>query len=92
MTYRMRGHYEGDPTVYRDKEIKKEWAKKDPIENFKTYILKEGFDEKELTAIEESIDKEIEAAVQFALDSPLPDPSEVTKDVYASDNERCVVR
>jgi len=38
------------------------------------------------------MEKEIDEAVQFALDSPLPDPSEVTTDVYSSDNERCVAR
>ncbi|NLJ58014.1 MAG: thiamine pyrophosphate-dependent dehydrogenase E1 component subunit alpha [Tissierellia bacterium] len=92
MTWRVRGHYEGDPANYRDKKEAEEWAKKDPIDNFKSYLLKEGYSEEELTAIEEAMDKEIEEAVQFALDSPLPDPSEVTTDVYASDNERSVAR
>ena len=54
--------------------------------------MKNDIDEKDIIAIEEEIEKEIEAAVQFALDSPLPDPSEVTTDVYASDNERSVAR
>jgi pyruvate dehydrogenase E1 component alpha subunit len=93
MTWRMRGHYEGDPAAYRDKSITEEWGStKDPIANFKKYLLNEGIDEKEITAIEEAIVKEIDDAVKFALDSPLPDPSEVTTDVYSSDNERCVVR
>lgn len=92
MTWRMRGHYEGDPASYRDKAITDEWAKKDPIDNFRVKLLAEGIDEKELTAIDEAMEKEIEEAVQFALDSPLPDPSEVTTDVYSSDNERCVAR
>jgi len=92
MTWRMRGHYEGDPASYRPKEITEEWAKKDPIDNFKKYLLDEGIDEKEIDDIDEAATKEIEAAVQFALESPLPDPSEVTTDVYSSDNERCVER
>lgn len=48
--------------------------------------------ENEIVAIEEAMEKEIDEAIQFALDSPLPDPSEVTTDVYSSDNERCVAR
>ena len=92
MTWRMRGHYEGDPAAYRPKEVNEEWAKKDPIDNFRVFLLKNDIDEKEIIAVEEGIEKEIEAAVQFALDSPLPDPSEVTTDVYASDNERSVSR
>lgn len=92
MTWRMRGHYEGDPAAYRPKEVTEEWGKKDPIDNFRVFLLKNDIDEKEIIAVEEGIEKEIEAAVQFALDSPLPDPSEVTTDVYASDNERSVSR
>lgn len=92
MTWRMRGHYEGDPAAYRPKEVTEEWGKKDPIDNFRAYLLKEGVEESEIVSIEDAMEKEIDDAVQFAWDSPLPDPSEVTTDVYSSDNERCVVR
>ncbi|WP_209511687.1 thiamine pyrophosphate-dependent dehydrogenase E1 component subunit alpha [Sedimentibacter acidaminivorans] len=92
MTWRMRGHYEGDPASYRSKEVTEEWAKKDPINNFRVYLLNEGIEEQEIVEIENHMDKEIEDALQFALDSPFPDPSEVTTDVYSSDNERCVLR
>lgn len=92
MTWRMRGHYEGDPASYRPKEETEEWAKKDPIDNFRVYLLNEGIDEQEIIEIENKMDKEIEDALQFALDSPFPDPSEVITDVYSSDNERCVLR
>ena len=92
MTYRMRGHYEGDPAAYRSKEVTEEWRKKDPIDIFRAYLLNEEIDEKEIIAIEEAMDKEIEAAYQFAQGSPFPDASEVTSDVYSSDNERSVAR
>lgn len=91
-TYRMRGHYEGDPAAYRSKEITEEWRKKDPIDTFRAYLLKEAIDEKELAAIEEAADQEIEAAYEFAKSSSYPDASEVTLHMYASDNERSVVR
>lgn len=92
MTWRMRGHYEGDPAAYRSKEVTEDWAKKDPIDNFRKYLLKHGIEESEVVSVEQAIEKEIEEAVQFALNSPLPDPSEVTDNVYASDNERSVAR
>jgi pyruvate dehydrogenase E1 component alpha subunit len=92
LTWRMRGHYEGDPALYRSKKVTEEWGKKDPISNFRAYLLKEKISEKEIVSIEEAMEKEIDDAVQFAMDSPLPDPSEVTTDVYSSDNERCVAR
>jgi pyruvate dehydrogenase E1 component alpha subunit len=88
----MRGHYEGDPAAYRPKEVTEEWGKKDPIISFRAYLLKEGIDENEIASIEAAMEKEIDEAVKFAMDSPLPDPSEVTTDVYSSDNERCVAR
>jgi len=92
MTWRMRGHYEGDPAAYRDRAITDEWAKKDPIDNFRTRLLAEGIEEAEIAKIDEAMEKEINDAIEFALESPLPDPSEVTTDVYSSDNERCVAR
>lgn len=92
MTWRMRGHYEGDPAAYRPKEVTEEWGKKDPIDNFRKYLLKHGIEESEVVSVEQAIEKEIEDAVQFALDSPLPDPREVTDNVYANDNERSVAR
>jgi pyruvate dehydrogenase E1 component alpha subunit len=92
MTFRMRGHYEGDPASYRSKEVTEEWRKKDPIDAFRAYLLNESIDEKELIGLEEAMDKEIEAAYEFAMSSSYPDPSEVTSDVYSSDNERSVAR
>jgi pyruvate dehydrogenase E1 component alpha subunit len=92
VTYRMRGHYEGDPASYRSKEVTEEWAKKDPIKAFGEKLLEMDVTQEELDAIDAAMDAEIEAAMQFALDSPYPDVSEVTLDVYASDNERSVAR
>lgn len=92
MTFRMRGHYEGDPASYRSKEVTEEWRKKDPVDAFRAYLLNESIDEKELIGLEEAMDKEIEAAYEFAMSSSYPDPSEVTSDVYSSDNERSVAR
>ncbi|MEO2222667.1 thiamine pyrophosphate-dependent dehydrogenase E1 component subunit alpha [Priestia megaterium] len=91
-TYRIRGHYEGDPSSYRPKELTEEWKKKDPIEKFREHLLKLGVSEDDLSAIDTAMDKEIKEAYEFAKSSPYPDVSEVTLDVYASENERSVIR
>ena len=46
-TFRMRGHEEASGTKYVPQELMDEWAAKDPISNFKEYLLRIGvlFDE-----------------------------------------------
>jgi 2-oxoisovalerate dehydrogenase E1 component len=41
-TFRMRGHEEASGTKYVPKELMDEWAAKDPIENFREFLLEEG--------------------------------------------------
>ena len=41
-TYRYRGHFEGDPTVYRSDEEVEEWRKKDPIPRFEATLSQMG--------------------------------------------------
>lgn len=91
-TFRMRGHYEGDPAVYRDKEITEDWKRRDPILKFKSFLLDTGIPESEISEIEDNMTAEIENACNYALESPYPDPSEVLLDVYKTDNERSVIR
>jgi pyruvate dehydrogenase E1 component alpha subunit len=92
-TYRHRGHYEGDPQVYKPKEEKELWKGRDPIDRLRSGILKARLaGESELDGIDAEVNVEIEKAVEFAKNSPYPDPSEVEDDVYAVDNERSVAR
>ncbi len=83
-TYRFHGHHIGDPETYRTKEEVEEWMeKRDPIKLFKEKLLKEfKINNTELDTMENKILKEIENAVKFASESPAPDPSELTRDVY----------
>lgn len=79
-TYRPVGHFEGDPGVgYRTKEEIEEWKGRDPIRR-----LGERFNEEEIASIVREVDAEVEAAYQFAKDSPEADPATVTQFVYAS--------
>jgi TPP-dependent pyruvate/acetoin dehydrogenase alpha subunit len=91
-TYRMRGHYEGDSAAYRSKEITEGWKDKDPIKLYCQFLLNFGISQKDLDAIDAATTAEIEAAYAFAMDSLYPDVVETSRDVYASDNERCVNR
>jgi len=83
-TYRPRGHFIGDPQNYVTKEELKDWVSKDPIPRFRKHLLDGGIATKaEISSIDEMINNEIDDAVKYAQDSPLPDPQDVTADMYA---------
>ncbi|HPP37323.1 MAG TPA: pyruvate dehydrogenase (acetyl-transferring) E1 component subunit alpha [Thermosynergistes sp.] len=83
-TYRYRGHFEGDPTVYRPKEEVEEWKKRDPIPRFENELAKMGIlAPDQAQTIKAEISKLIDEAVKFAEESPWPSPEEITEDVYA---------
>ncbi len=76
-----------DPQKYRTKEEVEEYKKLDPIETTASTILKKKCaTQKELDEISARIDKEIDECVEFAENSPLPDDSELYKDIYAEEN------
>ena len=61
-TFRMRGHEEASGTKYVPQELMDKWAAKDPISNFKEYLLQIGvlFDEMDIeikTEIKDEIEK-----------------------------------
>lgn len=92
MVYRYQGHYCGDPAAYRPKEYLTEGQSKDPLDKARTRLLKLGASEAEFDAVDKAVAAEIESAYLFAKHSPDPNPAAVTDDVYASDNERSVLR
>ncbi len=82
-TYRYRGHYEGDPMVYRTKEEMAEWRQRDPISTFRQRLLEAGVAaEAELDAIEAAVQAELDEAVEFAANSPQPQPESALEGVY----------
>ena len=85
-SYRIMGHTIGDPLSYRAKGEAEDWQTlaHDPILRFKKYLLEEqAASENQLTAIDGEVRAEVEAAVQFALDSPEPELQTLWEDVYA---------
>jgi pyruvate dehydrogenase E1 component alpha subunit len=85
-TYRWRGHYEGEADrtfLYRPKEEIEEWMKKCPIDRFKKLLLeKKVSKETNLKKIDEQIQAEIEEAIEYAKNSPDPNPEDALRDVY----------
>lgn len=86
VTFRMRGHEEASGTKYVPKELMEEWAKKDPIENFEKWLLKEGLlDDAAIKSLKDKYKKAVQKAVDvmFNEPEPVPDLEEELNDVYA---------
>jgi len=82
-TYRYRGHSMSDPAKYRAKEEVDEMkTTRDPIEHVKKLLSEAKATEDEIKAIDAEIKGIVAEAVQFAQESPEPDPSELYTDVY----------
>lgn len=86
-TYRYHGHHVGDinRAYYRTKEEEAEWKDiRDPITNFGKWLIDQKmFAANELVAIDNGITADAEAAVEYALNAPYPDASEVDMHVFA---------
>lgn len=91
--FRWQGHYCGDPASYRPKEYMEKAKAKDPIALLRARLVSENVaTENDVKAVEDAVNKEIEAAYAFANAAPYPDSSEAFTDVYSTDNERCISR
>jgi len=83
-TYRMRGHFEGDPQRYKPEGEQEQWKARDPIDRFRAYLIEPcGVDTAMLDAIDKRVDGEIAAAAAFGEAAKFPDPDEVARHVYA---------
>lgn len=83
-TYRIKGHFVGDPEMYRTREeVQYQFETNDPIKRFENKVLEEKLmTQKELDDIKEEVNKIIEDALNFAKQSEYPDVSELYTDVY----------
>lgn len=85
-TYRIEGHTVGDPLTYRPKGEVEAWRspERDPISRFGRYLVEQaGFAKERLEMLQQKAEDEIEAAVEFAINSPDPEISSLWQDVYA---------
>lgn len=84
-TYRIEGHFVGDPLTYRTKEEVEHWRKFDPILKFQAVLERGGIATERLRDIESNAEQVIQKAVDFAMSSPDPDFSEMLSDVYVEE-------
>lgn len=83
LTYRYYGHNVGEKGQYRTLEEIEDWrSNRDPIDQFAARLFSEGhLDQATYDEMVASVDAEIKDAVEFAENSPHPDPSEVMLNV-----------
>ncbi|QLG46962.1 alpha-ketoacid dehydrogenase subunit alpha/beta [Costertonia aggregata] len=86
-TFRMRGHEEASGTKYVPNQLLEEWAKKDPISNYESFLVSEGhLDEIKIKEITSEIQSEIDENLQLAFEEKAIelDESKELNDVYSS--------
>ncbi|MFJ9088959.1 pyruvate dehydrogenase complex E1 component subunit beta [Streptomyces sp. NPDC102384] len=76
-TYRWHGHYEGDPERYRSAEEVTAAKGRDPLVIARRHLTAVGVEEDRISAVDEEMEKEIEAAVEWARGLPEPDPADL---------------
>ena len=83
ITYRYEPHSMSDPGDYRSPRELKVFHNKDPIEFLKREGLKKGLlTDDYIKEIDMRVNKEIEEAVKYALNSPDPEPNELFTDIF----------
>jgi pyruvate dehydrogenase E1 component alpha subunit len=88
VTLRMEGHAIHDDAYYVPKELFEQWAERDPIERYRTW-LREHTDvtEAEQEEIAVQVKKRLNDALERAEASPQPDPTTLLEGVYAESEE-----
>ena len=85
-TYRFYNHH-GVQTLgmkYRSDEEVEEWRGKDPVPRHEDLMVSVGaMTPAEVEAVRAEIAAEVEAAIEFAEQSPMPDPDDLLADVYS---------
>lgn len=85
-TYRIRGHFEGDPQKYREQAEVRTWQEKnDPIARFEQVLLKSRIlTQKKSQTIRDQVKMELDAAIAFAETSPSPKPEDALEDLFVN--------
>lgn len=83
-TYRYKGHWVGDPLVYRTQDEVEKWQKNDAIKKLKTELIKSKIiSEEKFQLILKEVEQEIKDAIDFALNSPDPDKNSAMDDIFS---------
>lgn len=83
-TYRWKGHSKSDKQRYRTKAEVAEWQARDPIRRLITRMQAQGWlDDEQFAQLEAITEQTIADAIEFAKQSPDPDPRAILEGVYA---------
>ncbi|MBM4433563.1 MAG: thiamine pyrophosphate-dependent dehydrogenase E1 component subunit alpha [Chloroflexi bacterium] len=84
ITYRLRGHYEGDPAKYRELAELAEWKEKDPVRRYEAVLAERGaLGGEDRARIERRARDRVETAASAALAAPFPGPADLMTDVLS---------
>jgi pyruvate dehydrogenase E1 component alpha subunit len=79
----MAGHSAHDAAEYVPEELRRKWAKKDPIVRLEKLLLaRRILTREQVQALEAAIQKEIDEAVAQAEASPFPEPATAEEGIY----------
>lgn len=82
-TYRWKGHWQGDPEMYRTKEEVKMWISKCPIKNYEKKLINNyGANIEDIEMINRKVALEIKSAEEFAILSKEPNLDSLFEDIY----------
>lgn len=87
-TYRWEGHVVGEEAFlgkksYRPADEIEAWKKRCPLLTFEQRFVPDTFSQAEIEAVQAEVAQAIDEAVQFAQDSPYPEPEEALDDVFS---------
>ena len=86
-TMRMQGHAQHDDARYVPKDLLEQWSGRDPIALYRKQLVETGVTTaKELDEIDAMTKNYAAEEAQLAEESPMPDPANVTRGVYAGDD------
>ena len=88
VTYRWRGHFEGDPQPYRSQDEVTAWKKRDPLLLAERRLSDRGeLDDAERDAIRDEVRAQVADAVEFAEAAAMPEPLSALEDVFTDTTE-----
>ena len=93
MSFRMRGHEEASGTKYVPEELMEMWAKKDPVENYEAFLIKEGLiDNATVELLKKEIKAEIDSSWTTADNEPKIEstPEKELADIYQAYNAELI--
>jgi TPP-dependent pyruvate/acetoin dehydrogenase alpha subunit len=79
VTMRMHGHAAHDDMRYVPPGLVEEWRERDPVERQQRRLAELGVDVQEIDA---QVARELDAALAWALEQPMPDPASATAGVF----------